>query len=104
MSKKKMIINGNEKIAMLVVLFSKFSKFCSSILCMNLLFTPYIVGCFFVLVLYWIYCNWMERKFESDYINVMERIIYHKIISKIDKEDYENYVQEHQEYFRVSDS
>lgn len=100
MSKRRIIITRNEKAAIFVILFSKFSKFCISIEFMSLLFSPNVIPCLAIVMAYWIYCNKIANKFEPDYINAVERLIYHKIVSKIDKEDYDNYVREHEEYFK----
>lgn len=105
MSKKdKIIITGKEKMAIFVILFSKLSKFCVAVQFMSTLFRPEAVPCLPIVIIYWIYCNWAVRHFEPDYINAVERILYFKVISKIDKEDYETYVSEHREYFKLEDN
>ncbi len=101
LKKDKIIITGKEKLAILVIIFSKLSKFCVAVQFMNTLFRPNVIPCLSIVIIYWIYCNWVASCFELDYINAMERIIYFKLISKINKEDYEEYVSQHREYFKL---
>ena len=102
MSKKdKIIITGKEKMAMFVMFFTKLSKFCVAIQFMNTLFRPEATPCLSIVIIYWIYCNWTESHFESDYINAMERLVYVKVVSRINREEYEEYVREHREYFEL---
>lgn len=101
--KQKVIITKQEKFAIFVTLSSKFSKFCISIQFMNALFRVNIAPCLVIVIIYWVYCNRVTECFESDYINAMEKLIYFKLISRIDKEDYDDYVRNHLEYFKLED-
>lgn len=106
MSKKKdrIIITGKEKTAIFVILFSKLSKFFVAVQFMSTLFRQEITPCLPIVIIYWIYCNWVVGHFELDYINAIERVLYFKVISKINKEDYREYVSEHREYFKLDDT
>ena len=105
MSKKdRIIITREEKLAIFVILFSKLSKFCVIIQFMSTLFRPEATPCLPIVIIYWIYCNWVAKQFEMNYIYAMERILYFKVISKINKEDYQTYVREHTEYFKLNNS
>lgn len=104
MSKKvKVLITFKEKMAIFIVIFSKFSKFAISIQFMNTLFKPNITPNLPIVIIYWIYSNWVTNQYESDYINAMERLIYQRVVSRIDIDDYNEYVRSHSEYFKLPD-
>lgn len=99
--KDKVIILRKEKWAIFVILLSKLSKFCVAVQYMNTWFRPNVTSCLSIVIIYWIYCNWVTDYFEEDYINAVERILYFKIISHINREDYEEYLSRNREYFRI---
>ena len=104
MSKKvKVLVTSKEKISIFVIIFSKLSKFAISIQFLNTLFQANITPNLPIVIIYWIYCNWVTNQYESDYINVMERFIYQRVISRIDIDDYNEYVEKHIEYFKRLD-
>ena len=102
--KDRIIVTRDEKLAIFVILFSKLSKFCVAVQFMSTLFQPEATPCLPIVIIYWIYCNWVTEQFEIDYINAIERILYFKIISKINKEDYQVYKKEHRKYFELENS
>ena len=102
--KNKVIITREEKLAIFVILFSKLSKFCVAVQFMSTLFRPEATPCLPIVIIYWIYCNWVSEQFEGNYITAIERILYFKVISKINQEDYKAYVEEHPEYFELNDT
>lgn len=88
------MLNKNEKIAIVAYLFIAMSKHAVAVQFMAGLFQPMHTPNFAIVAIYWIYSNYVRDLIIDNYCIGMEKLLFHKVISKVNPEEYDIWLRQ----------